>query len=340
MATILVTGGLGYIGSHTVIALDKAGYDVIIVDNLINSKESVLERLEIITGKHITFVKADCCDKNQLRPIFEKYQIDSIIHFAGLKAVGESVKMPLEYYNNNLNSMLVVLSLVKEFSVKSLIFSSSATVYGSLSDSPFTEESPTGGCTNPYGWTKWMIEQILQDYSIANPQTKLIILRYFNPVGAHESGLIGEDPNGIPNNLFPFISRVATHMYDHLTIFGDDYPTEDGTCVRDYIHVCDLADGHVKALDYVPHMATNIDVFNLGTGKGSSVKQIVEAYQRALGAPIKYVIGARREGDLPQAYADTTKAAKILQFCANRSIDDMCQSSIKWQAENEKRAKN
>ena len=278
MPTVLVTGGNGYIGSHTVISLFENNYDVVIADNLSNSKMEVQNRLEKITGKRFKFYNVDCCDIGSLRTVFQENKIDSIIHFAGLKAVGESVRMPLEYYSNNIDSMIAVCTLMKEFGVNKLVFSSSATVYGMSEDVPFTEESPLGTCTNPYGWTKWMLEQILKDFAHANPEMKICLLRYFNPVGAHESGLIGEDPKGIPNNLFPYISKVAGGTLDCLTIFGTDYNTPDGTCIRDYIHVVDLALGHVKAIQYLDKTDESVCVFNLGTGKGTSVIEAVEAF--------------------------------------------------------------
>ena len=266
--------------------------------------------------------------------VFEENKIDSVIHFAGLKAVGESVQKPLEYYSNNINSMLTVIELMREYNVKKLVFSSSATVYGQSEDVPFTEESPLGMCTNPYGWTKWMIEQILRDCAHADPELKVVLLRYFNPVGAHPSGLIGEDPQGIPNNLFPYISKVAVGTLERLTIHGDDYDTPDGTCLRDYIHVCDLADGHVKALAFIDKNDAGVNVFNLGTGKGTSVKEAVAAFARACGHEIPYVIGPRRAGDHPVCYASTDKAEKLLGFKATRDIDDMCSSCWNWQEKN------
>lgn len=334
MQTVLVTGGTGFIGSHTVIALHESGYEVVIADNLVNSKKEVLNRLEKITGKRFKFYNIDCCDKKSLRKVFEENNIDSVIHFAGLKAVGESVKIPLEYYSNNINSMLTVLELMKEFNVNKLVFSSSATVYGQSEDVPFTEESPLGMCTNPYGWTKWMLEQIIKDCAKATPSLKVVLLRYFNPVGAHESGLIGEDPKGIPNNLFPYISKVATGSLEKLTIHGDDYDTPDGTCLRDYIHVCDLADGHVKALAFIDEHEAGVEVFNLGTGKGTSVKEAVAAFEKACGHAIPHVIGPRRAGDLAVCYASTDKAEKLLGFKATRDINDMCSSCWKWQEGN------
>ena len=334
MPTVLVTGGMGYIGSHTVIELDKCGFDIVIADNLANSKMEVLNRLQTITGKRFKFYRVDCCDKEALRVVFEENKIDSVIHFAGLKAVGESVSKPLEYYKNNIDSLITVVELMREYKVDSIVFSSSATVYGMSEDVPFTEESPMGVCTNPYGWTKWMLEQILKDFSVAYPELKVALLRYFNPVGAHESGLIGEDPRGIPNNLFPYISKVAAGVLDKLTVFGDDYDTPDGTCLRDYIHVCDLAEGHVKALNYIAANNAGVCIFNLGTGKGTSVKEAVAAYEKACGHPIKHVFGPRRAGDIPVCYASTEKAAKYLDFHATRNIEQMCSSSWKWQSMN------
>ncbi|HAW16260.1 MAG TPA: UDP-glucose 4-epimerase GalE [Clostridiales bacterium] len=334
MPTVLVTGGMGFIGSHTCIALDKNGFDVIIVDNLSNSKTEVLNRLKTITGKAFKFYKADCCDKEAMRKVFLENKIDSVIHFAGLKAVGESVKIPIDYYRNNINSMLTVLELMLENDVHDLVFSSSATVYGMSEDVPFTEESPLGTCTNPYGWTKWMLEQILKDCANAYPGLKIALLRYFNPVGAHESGLIGEDPRGIPNNLFPYISKVAAGTLEKLTVFGDDYDTPDGTCLRDYIHVMDLAEGHVKALNYIATKEPSVSVFNLGTGKGTSVKEAISAFEKACGHEIPYVIGPRRAGDIAVCYASTEKAEKELGFKAERTIDDMCSSCWKWQTAN------
>ena len=334
MSTILVTGGNGYIGSHTVISLHNSGYDVVIADNLSNSKMEVQNRLKTITGKDFKFYNVDCCDEAALDKVFDENQIDSVIHFAGLKAVGESVKIPLEYYSNNIGSMISVLKSMKKHGVKNLVFSSSATVYGMSEDVPFTEESPLGTCTNPYGWTKWMIEQILRDYAVANPEMRICLLRYFNPVGAHESGLIGEDPRGIPNNLFPYISKVAGGTLECLTVFGDDYNTPDGTCLRDYIHVCDLADGHVKAIEYLAGTDDAVSVFNLGTGKGTSVKEAVAAFEKACGHPINHVFGARRPGDIAVCYASTEKAEKVLGFKAKYDIDDMCASCWKWQTLN------
>jgi len=334
MPTILVTGGNGYIGSHTVISLFENGYDVVIADNLSNSKMEVQNRLEQITGKRFKFYNVDCCNEAALDKVFDENEIDSVIHFAGLKAVGESVKIPLEYYSNNIGSMIAVLRSMEKHGVKKLVFSSSATVYGMSEDVPFTEQSPLGTCTNPYGWTKWMIEQILRDYAVAHPEMRICLLRYFNPVGAHESGLIGEDPRGIPNNLFPYISKVAGGTLECLTVFGDDYDTPDGTCLRDYIHVCDLAEGHVKAISFLGKTNDPVSVFNLGTGKGTSVKEAVAAFEKACGHPINHVFGARRPGDIAVCYASTEKAEKELGFKAKYGIDDMCASCWKWQTMN------
>ena len=334
MPTILVTGGNGYIGSHTVISLFENGYDVVIADNLSNSKMEVQNRLEQITGKRFKFYNVDCCDETALDKVFDENEIDSVIHFAGLKAVGESVKIPLEYYSNNIGSMIAVLRSMEKYGVKKLVFSSSATVYGMSEDVPFTEQSPLGTCTNPYGWTKWMIEQILRDYAVAHTEMRICLLRYFNPVGAHESGLIGEDPRGIPNNLFPYISKVAGGTLECLTVFGDDYDTPDGTCLRDYIHVCDLAEGHVKAISFLGNTNDPVSVFNLGTGKGTSVKEAVAAFEKACGHPINHVFGARRPGDIAVCYASTEKAEKELGFKAKYGIEDMCASCWKWQTMN------
>lgn len=334
MSTVLVTGGAGYIGSHTVVALIDNGFDVVIADNLINSKKEMLNRLKQITGKDLPFYQIDCCDKTAVDKIFDENKIDSVIHFAGLKAVGESVRKPIEYYSNNIDSILTVVSSMIEHGVNNLVFSSSATVYGSSEDVPFTEESPLGVCTNPYGWTKWMIEQMLRDTAVAYPQLRIALLRYFNPVGAHESGLIGEDPKGIPNNLFPYISKVAAGTLEKLTVFGDDYNTPDGTCIRDYIHVCDLADGHVKALNYIAASNNSINLFNLGTGKGTSVKEAVAAFAKACGHEIAHTFGPRRAGDIAVCYASTEKAEKELGFKASRTIDEMCSSCWKWQTQN------
>ncbi|MBR6484808.1 MAG: UDP-glucose 4-epimerase GalE [Clostridiales bacterium] len=334
MPTVLVTGGMGFIGSHTVIALNENGFDVVIADNLSNSKTEVLNRLHTICGKDFKFYKADCCDREELEKVFKENKIDSVIHFAGLKAVGESVAKPLEYYSNNINSLLTLVGLMKDYKVNDLVFSSSATVYGESEDVPFTEESPLGMCTNPYGWTKWMQEQMLRDFSKAYPDMKIALLRYFNPVGAHESGLLGEDPKGIPNNLFPYISKVAGGTLPKLTIFGDDYDTEDGTCLRDYIHVMDLAEGHVKAINFLATNDPGVNVFNLGTGKGTSVLEAVKAFEKACGHEINKEIGPRRPGDIAVSYASTDKAERLLGFKATRSVEEMCSSCWNWQTKN------
>lgn len=334
MPKVLVTGGAGFIGSHTCVALCNAGYDFVVVDNFSNSKPEVLKRVELITGQCVSSYNVDCCDKEALRTVFENNDIDSVIHFAGFKAVGESVKIPLSYYRNNIDSLLTVTELMREYRVNNLIFSSSATVYGNTEEIPCTEETPLGLCTNPYGWTKWMIEQILTDIAYSDKDFNVVLLRYFNPVGAHESGLIGEDPQGIPNNLFPNVARAAVGIVDKLFVNGADYDTVDGTCVRDYIHVCDLADGHVKALKYLATKTGGRFVFNLGTGHGYSVLEVIKSYEKACGHDIPYEIRGRREGDLPVSYADTSKSLKELGFKAERGIDVMCADSWKWQTMN------
>lgn len=329
---ILVTGGTGYIGSHTCISLLEKGYDVTIVDNLVNSKALVVDRIETLSGKKVKFFKADVCDAEALRRIFAEDEIFAVIHFAGLKAVGESVQIPLRYYENNLVSTLSLLKVMEEFKVKNFVFSSSATVYGNPASVPIREDFPLS-TTNPYGTTKLMIERILLDYAHANPDFNPIILRYFNPVGAHESGTIGEDPNGIPNNLVPYITQVAVGKLKCLGVFGNDYPTKDGTGVRDYIHVVDLARGHVAALK---KLATNCGLFvcNLGTGHGYSVLDVIRAYSKACGKEIPYVIDPRRPGDIAECYADPTKAREELGWQAEYGIEEMCASSWKWQSMN------
>ena len=334
MKTILLAGGAGYIGSHTAVELLNSGYDVVVVDNYRNSCPESIRRVEKITGKKVKLYEADVADKVALEKIFSENKIDAVIHFAGLKAVGESVEKPLLYYHNNLTGTFNLCEVMAKYGVKKLVFSSSATVYGSSEDVPFTEESPLGMCTNPYGWTKWMLEQVLRDCAKAYDGLKVCLLRYFNPVGAHESGLIGEDPRGIPNNLFPYISKVAAGTLEQLTIFGDDYDTPDGTCLRDYIHVCDLADGHVKALNFVATHDDSVSVFNLGTGKGTSVKEAVAAFEKACGHEIKHVFGPRRAGDIPVCYASTDKAREQLGFVAKRTIEEMCSSCWNWQTKN------
>ena len=330
---ILVTGGAGYIGSHTVVELQNAGYEVVVLDNLSNASEKSLKRVEQITGKPLTFYKADILDKAALEDIFSKESIDSVIHFAGLKAVAESVQKPWEYYNNNITGTLILLQVMREHGVKNIIFSSSATVYGTPAQIPVTEETPKGECTNPYGWTKSMLEQILQDIQKADPEWNVILLRYFNPIGAHKSGLIGENPNGIPNNLMPYITQVAVGKREELGIFGNDYPTPDGTCIRDYVHVLDLAMGHVKALKKIEEKA-GLCIYNLGTGKGSSVMDIVNSFGEATGIRIPYSIKPRRAGDVPENYANAEKAYRELGWKAQYGIKEMCEDSWRWQSKN------
>ena len=323
---VLVTGGAGYIGSHTAVELLNAGHHVIIVDNLSNAKLEVIDRIETITGKRPVFYKADCADKGTMRQIFSANQIDAIIHFAAFKAVGESVKKPLMYYRNNLDTALTMLEIMEEFGCKKFVFSSSATVYGPNNPHPYKEEMKAIESSSPYGWTKVMIERILTDYCTAHPDFCAILLRYFNPIGAHESGLLGDDPNGIPNNLMPYIGRVAAGQLEKLTIFGDDYPTPDGTCQRDYLHVVDLAVGHLKALEYA-ESKVGVEAINLGTGNGISVLELVNAFQTANEMQLPYVIGPRRDGDLPAFWADATKAKELLGWEATHTVEDMCRSS-------------
>lgn len=329
---ILVTGGAGYIGSHTVIELLKQGHSVVIVDNLVNSSREAVHRVEEITNQTIPFYELDLRDKTGLERIFSEHSFDAIIHFAGLKAVGESVQKPLEYYDNNLGSTLVLLEVAKANNVKKVLFSSSATVYGSSDALPFTEETPVGeGITNPYGQTKYMIEQILQDLTIADNTFEITILRYFNPVGAHESGRIGEDPNGIPNNLLPFVAQVAVGKLEKVRVFGGDYDTPDGTGLRDYIHVVDLAKGHAAALK---HMQPGAHVYNLGTGTGTSVLEIITAFGHAANMDIPYEIVARRDGDVAASYASPDKAARELNWQAEKTIQDAVADSWRWQSQN------
>lgn len=330
---ILVTGGAGYIGSHTVIELLANNYEVVIVDNLVNSSEKVLERLEKITGRKVPFVKADILDKDALNKIFDENKIDAVIHFAGLKAVGESVSKPWEYYNNNIAGTLVLLDVMKQHGVKNIIFSSSATVYGDPAFVPITEECPKGICTNPYGWTKSMLEQILSDIQKADDSWNVILLRYFNPLGAHKSGLIGENPNGIPNNLMPYITQVAVGKLKELGVFGNDYDTPDGTGVRDYIHVLDLASGHVAALNKIKENC-GLKVYNLGTGIGYSVLDIVKNFEEATGVKIPYAIKPRRPGDIATCYASADLAKKELGWEAKYGIREMCEDSWRWQSQN------
>lgn len=330
---ILVTGGAGYIGSHTCVELLNAGYEVVVMDNLSNSSEESLKRVEKITGKAVKFYKADMLDKPSMEEIFEKESIDSVIHFAGLKAVGESVVKPLEYYHNNITGTLLLCDVMRSHGVKNIVFSSSATVYGDPAFVPITEECPKGVITNPYGQTKSMLEQILTDIHVADPEWNVVLLRYFNPIGAHKCGLIGEDPKGIPNNLVPYIAQVAVGKLNCLGVFGDDYPTHDGTGVRDYIHVVDLAVGHVKALKKIKENA-GVCVYNLGTGNGYSVLDVVKAYEKACGKEIKYEIKPRRAGDIATCYADAAKAKEELGWEAERGIEEMCEDSWRWQSMN------
>ncbi len=329
---ILLTGGAGFIGSHTYVELFNAGHEAVIVDNFYNASPRVLERLETITGKPVTCYEVDVCDAEALDAVFCKHDFDAVIHFAGYKAVGESVSKPLEYYHNNLESTIVLCNVMRKHNVKRIVFSSSATVYGRSDNMPLVETMPTG-CTNPYGWTKYMNEQILRDVAVANPDWAVALLRYFNPIGAHESGLIGEDPVGIPNNLMPFITQVASGKREKLNVFGNDYPTHDGTGVRDYIHVVDLAKGHVAACEYL-NKATGCDVFNLGTGIGYSVLDLVKTFGKVNGIEIPYAIVERRPGDVARCYADASKAKEKLGWAAQKSLDDMCRDSWRWQNQN------
>ena len=333
MPNVLLAGGAGYIGSHTAVELLESGYDVIVADNYSNSCPESIKRVEKITGKSVKTYEVDVKDVEKLSVIFEENKIDAVIHFAGLKAVGESVEKPVLYYRNNIDTTLALLECMKKYDVKNIIFSSSATVYGEENPVPYTEEMKRGTCTNPYGWTKVMMEQIFEDAAKADDEMSVVLLRYFNPIGAHESGLIGEDPQGIPNNLMPYVAQVAVGRRDHLTIFGNDYPTPDGTCRRDYIHVVDLAKGHVKAIDYVlKHKG--VEVFNLGTGTPYSVTEIVETFQKANGITIKYEYGARRAGDLPESYANADKALKVLGWKTEKNLEDMCRDLWRWQSNN------
>lgn len=333
MAKVLITGGAGYIGSHTALELLNTGYEVVVYDNLSNSSKESLKRVEELTGKSVKFYEGDVLDAEKLTEMFKAEGIDAVIHCAALKAVGESVRKPLEYYRNNINGTLTLMDVMRNVGVKNIVFSSSATVYGSPEVMPITEECPKGQCTNPYGWTKSMMEQIMTDLQKADPEWNVILLRYFNPVGAHKSGRIGEDPKGIPNNLMPYITQVAVGKLEKLGVFGDDYDTPDGTGVRDYIHVVDLAIGHVKAIDYI---LTNpgLDIINLGTGVGYSVLDMVKAFSKACGKDLPYEIKPRREGDIAMCYADPAKALKVLGWKAERGLDEMCEDSWRWQSQN------
>ncbi|WP_019209302.1 UDP-glucose 4-epimerase GalE [Yersinia massiliensis] len=330
---VLVTGGSGYIGSHTCVQLIEAGYKPVILDNLCNSKASVLARINSLTGYTPELYQGDIRDRALLDKIFAEHSIHAVIHFAGLKAVGESVAKPLEYYNNNVYGTLVLLEAMRAAQVKNFIFSSSATVYGDQPQIPYVESFPTGSPSSPYGRSKLMVEQILQDVQLADPEWNMTILRYFNPVGAHPSGLMGEDPQGIPNNLMPFIAQVAVGRRESLAIFGNDYPTPDGTGVRDYIHVVDLADGHVAAMKQL-HNQPGVHIFNLGAGIGSSVLQVVEAFTKACGKPLAYHFAPRRDGDLPAYWADSSKAAEQLGWRTHRTLDEMAADTWRWQSNN------
>ena len=330
---VLLAGGAGYIGSHTCVELLEAGHSVVVADNYSNSCPEAIRRVEEITGKSVKLYEADVCDSEVVDRIFSENRIDAVIHFAGLKAVGESVAKPVMYYRNNIDSTLTLLENMKKHGVKRFIFSSSATVYGTPKEVPLVETMPTGSPTNPYGWTKLMMEQILTDTANADPEMSIVILRYFNPIGAHKSGRIGEDPNGIPNNLMPYITQVAAGRLEQLGVFGDDYPTRDGTGVRDYIHVVDLAKGHVKAIEYSEnHLGT--EIVNLGTGTGYSVLEIVKAFERVNGVKIPYVIKPRRPGDVAECFANAEKAEKVLGWKAQLGLDEMCFDSWNWQSQN------
>ncbi len=330
---ILVTGGMGYIGSHTCVELLNLGMEVVIVDNLANSNVEVLNRIETITGKRPAFYQLDVCDEAALSAVFQKHSIDCVIHFAGMKAVGESVAMPERYYSNNLGSTLTLCRVMAAHNVKKIIFSSSATVYSGDNEMPLRESSKTGNCTNPYGWTKYMGEQILRDIAFADKEWSVVLLRYFNPIGAHISGLIGEDPKGIPNNLMPFISQTAVGRRHHLSVFGNDYDTHDGTGVRDYIHVVDLAKGHVAAISWAnAHNGT--EVFNLGTGTGYSVLDMVKTFEKVNEVPVPYEIAPRRPGDLATCYAEPAKSRELLGWVAEKNLEDMCRDTWNWQSKN------
>ena len=333
MSTVLVTGGAGFIGSHTRIELLNAGYDIIILDNFVNSKPESLKRIKELTGKDFKFYQADIRDEEAMTKVFAENKIDAVIHFAGLKSVPQSVKEPLNYYDNNIAGTVCLCRVMDKAGCKKLVFSSSATVYGSKNPSPLREDMPTGGTTNPYGTTKYFIEQILQDLCISDSEWGVSILRYFNPIGAHKSGRIGEDPNGIPGNLMPYITQVAIGKLECLNVCGNDYPTPDGTGVRDYIHVVDLALGHIKALDRLLKVK-GCEVYNLGTGKGYSVLDVVKAFEKASGIKINYRIAPRRAGDVACCYADATKAKEVLGWQAQYDIDDMCADSWRWQSQN------
>ena len=333
MSNILLAGGAGYIGSHTALELLNSGYSVIVADNYSNSCPEAIKRVEKITGKLVKTYELDITNSGKLDKVFQDNKIDAVIHFAGLKAVGESVTEPVKYYRNNIDTTLTLLETMKKHDVKNIIFSSSATVYGAENSVPYQEDMKRGTCTNPYGWTKAMMEQIFEDTANADGRLSVVILRYFNPIGAHDSGLIGEDPQGIPNNLMPYISQVAVGKLKQLTVYGNDYPTPDGTCRRDYIHVVDLAKGHVKAIEYVMQNS-GVEIFNLGTGIPYSVTEIVTAFERVNNLKINYVYGKRRDGDLPDCYANADKALQVLGWKTEKSLEDMCRDSWNWQKNN------
>lgn len=328
----LLTGGAGYIGAHTSLSLLNAGHEVVVLDNFSNSSPESIRRVEMLTGKKISLYEGDCCDESFVNHVLDSEQIDAAVHFAGLKAVGESVRIPLEYYRNNIDSIVTLCRCMSAHNVKRLVFSSSATVYGP-NPSPLREDGPTGPCACPYGWTKWMIEQILRDLSVSDSAWSIVLLRYFNPVGAHESGMIGEDPSGIPNNLMPFITQTAAGIREKLSMFGNDYPTPDGSCIRDYLHVMDLAEGHVKALEYAMEHPGE-EAINLGTGEGYSVFQMVDTFERVNGLTLNKEIAPLRPGDLPVCYADPGKAEKLLGWRAKRTLEDMCRDAWNWQSKN------
>ncbi len=329
---VLLTGGAGYIGSHTALCLANAGFEPVVLDNLSNASPEAIKRVSRLTGKQIPLIEGDCTVKSDLEAVFAQYPIDQVIHFAGLKAVGESVAQPLRYYRNNLDATLTLLEVMAAHGCRQIVFSSSATVYGTNQEMPLRETFPLG-CTNPYGWTKFMSEQILRDAGTADPNLSVVLLRYFNPVGAHESGEIGEDPSGIPNNLMPYICQVAKGRLKQLNVFGDDYPTHDGTGVRDYIHVMDLAEGHLAALNYA-QAHRGVEVFNLGTGVGYSVLDLLHTFERVNGLRVPYRIAPRRPGDIATCYADPAKAAELLHWQTKRSLDDMCRDAWRWQSQN------
>ena len=330
---ILLAGGAGYIGSHTAVELLAAGHDVVIVDDNSNSCAEAVNRVEEVSGKKVVSYEADVKDKAAMTTIFKENKIDCVIHFAGLKAVGESVQKPIEYYRNNIDTTLTLLECMREAGVKKFVFSSSATVYGEENDIPYIETMKRGSCSNPYGWTKVMMEEILEDAAKADEDLTVVLLRYFNPIGAHEAGRMGEDPQGIPNNLMPYIAQVAVGRRDHLTVYGGDYPTKDGTCRRDYIHVMDLANGHLKAVEYAADHK-GVEVFNLGTGTPYSVLEIIHAFESANDIKIKYEIGERRAGDLPEFWANSEKAEKVLGWKTKRTLEDMCRDTWNWQKNN------